>query len=228
MKDSIGCLIIHGFAGTLNEIEPLNKYLLNKGFVTRCPIMKGHTGNRRDLAFVKYTQWVESVEKSFIELRSQCHRIIIIGFSMGGLIAVNLATKYRTDAVITLSMPIYHWDMKRIIKNIINDIRIKDYQNIKYYVSSTTSIPFSAMINFKTLLRKTKPLLGQIECPIFIAQGLIDDIVQYRSADYIYRKVSSEVKFIKYYENTAHIICHSIENKKVFGDIEDFIENVIK
>lgn len=226
MKNDIGCLIIHGFAGNIDEIEPLNKYLLSKGFISTRPILKGHMGSRRDLAFVKYTEWIESAEKSFLELNSQCKKTIIIGFSMGGLIAINLATRYRTDGVITLNTPIYHWDIKRIMENILNDIKVKDYSNIKYYIKSATSIPFSAMINFKVLLRKTKPLLKHIKCPIFIAQGLIDDTVHYKSADYIYKNVSSKVKDIKYYKNTDHIICHSTENEDVFRDIESFIQDV--
>ena len=226
MDNKIGCLIIHGFAGNLDEIEPLNKYLSSKGFITICPIMKGHMGSRRDLVFVKYTEWIESVEASLLELNSQCKQIIIIGFSMGGLIAVNLATKHKVDGIITLNTPIYHWDIKRIVRNIANDIKTKDYKNIKCYIRSATGIPFSAMINFKVLLRKTKPLFKHIRCPMFIAQGLIDDTAHHKSAEYIYKNISSDIKHIKYYENSSHIICHSIENKDVFNDIESFINNV--
>ncbi|WP_265444605.1 alpha/beta hydrolase [Acetivibrio straminisolvens] len=226
MKDGIGCLIIHGFAGNLGEIEPLNRYLSSKGFVTQCPILKGHMGSRQDLAVAKYTQWIESAENSLLELNSRCNKIIIIGFSMGGLIAVNLAAKYKTYGIVTLNTPIYHWDIKRIVKNVANDIKTKDYKHIKYYIGSATSIPFSSMINFKVLLGKTKPLLKNIRCPIFIAQGLIDDTVHHKSADYIYKNVSSKVKYVKYYENSNHIICHSIDSKDVFTDIENFIENI--
>jgi carboxylesterase len=90
--------------------------------------MRGHMGSRKDLAFIKYTEWIKSVELSLIELQAQYERVVIIGFSMGGLIAVNLATKYEVDGIITLNTPIYHWDIKRIIKNIISDINKRDYK----------------------------------------------------------------------------------------------------
>ncbi|NLB78842.1 MAG: alpha/beta fold hydrolase [Clostridiaceae bacterium] len=226
MKKQLGCLIIHGFAGNLNEIEPLNEYLLSKGYLTLCPIIKGHMGSRRDLARTDYRQWVESIEKKLLEFQTQCSQIIIIGFSMGGLIAVNLATKYRIEGVITLNTPIYHWNLKRIIINIINDLKTKDYTKIKSYLRAAINIPFSAMLNFKVLLRKTKPLFKQLKCPVFIAQGLLDDVVHYKSAQYLYQNISSEDKTIKYYEKTDHIICHSTENEAVFRDLESFIEKV--
>ncbi|GAE86858.1 hypothetical protein JCM21531_187 [Acetivibrio straminisolvens JCM 21531] len=55
---------------------------------------------------------------------------------------------------------------------------------------------------------------------------MIDDTVHHKSADYIYKNVSSKVKYVKYYENSNHIICHSIDSKDVFTDIENFIENI--
>lgn len=228
INNRIGCLILHGFAGNLQEIEPLNEYLLSKGFQTLCPIMEGHMGTRKDLARAKYTQWVISAEDAFLRLRHQCKTVIVIGFSMGGLIAVNLVGRHNINAVITLSAPIYHWDIKRIVLNVVNDLRLKDYKNIKYYLRSSFGIPFSALINFKILLNKTKPMFKQINCPIFTAHGLLDDTAHYKSADFIYKAVQSEVKQVKYYKNTDHLICHSIDNKEVFEDILDFINQVCK
>ncbi|MGE5473972.1 MAG: alpha/beta hydrolase [Ignavibacteriales bacterium] len=227
MNNRIGCLILHGFAGNLEEIEPLNKYLSSKGFITLCPIMKGHMGRRRDLAFVKYSEWIKSAETSLLDLKSKCEKIFVLGFSMGGLIAMNLVQVHKIDGIITLNTPIYHWDMKRISKNVVNDIKIKNYKNIKYYFRSAVGIPFSALINFKLLLLKTKPLLKNIICPIFITQGLLDDTARWKSADYIYKNIPSDIKDIKYYNNTDHIICHSTDNNELFNDIEKFIVKVL-
>lgn len=228
MNNNIGCLIIHGFAGNFEEIEPLNKYLSEEGFITMCPILKGHMSTRKDLAGVKYTEWIESAEKSLMEITPHCSRVVLIGFSMGGLIAANLAAKYKVDAVVTLNTPIYHWDIKRICINIINDIKTKDYKNIKYYLKSSISIPFSALINFKVLLGKTKPIFKQIKYPMLIAQGLLDDTVHYKSAEYIYRNIQSDIKYLKYYKDADHLICQSAENSSVFRDLESFINDVCK
>ncbi len=219
MNKKTGFLIIHGFAGSVSEIEPLNKYLINKGFSTLCTKLKGHSENPKDLCKVNYIDWIASAEESLIKLSVQCEKIIIVGFSMGGLIAVNLALKHDIDGIITLSTPIYCWDIKRIYLNILSDFKTKNFKNLKHYIKAINRIPFSAMVNFKILLIKTKPKFKKIRCPIFIAQGLLDDTVHYRSADYIYSKVSSKKNILKYYNNSNHIICHSNENCELFHDI---------
>ena len=223
MEKKVGCLIIHGFAGSLHEIEPLNKHLLSQGFITLCPKLEGHTGRKKDLAKTNYCEWIQSAEEGLMKLEEQCEEVILIGFSMGGLIAMNLALKHRISALITLSSPIYYWDLKRVGANIINDFKNREFAYLKNYILAAFRIPFAAMINFRLLLCKTKPLVNEIKCPIFVAQGLIDDTVKYKSAEYIYTKAESEIREIRYYNNSQHIICCGDDKDELFKDVTLFI-----
>lgn len=225
MNKKIGCLIIHGFAGNLKEIENLNEFLLNKGFETSCPILKGHALTKKDLAKASFSDWITSAEEAFKELSLKCDRVVLIGFSMGGLVAVNLAVKHDVFKIVTLSSPIYHWDFKRISINIIDDLKIRKTEQLRNYFTSGVNIPIGAMLNFKLLLYKTKPLLKEIFCPIYIAQGLKDDTVKYKSANYIFKNVGSTQKNIKFYNNSPHIICKGEDCKELFFDIENFINS---
>jgi carboxylesterase len=227
-KKDIGFLIIHGFAGNVEEIDPLSKYLESNGFLTVCPTLTGHTGKRQDLIGINYGEWINSAEQGLLHLLEHRKRVIIIGFSMGGLIAVNLALKHNVCGIVTLSMPIYHWDFKRIFLNIIYDFKRGRFDSLKFYTGASLSIPFSAMLNFKVLLSKTKDLLAQIKCPILITQGLKDDTVKHRSAKYIFDNVSSEKKILKYYNESDHIICKTKDQKELFNDIKEFVNiNII-
>jgi len=228
LKRKVGCLIIHGFAGNFSEIEPLNKHLLKEGFITLCPKLEGHTGNKKDLAGTNYLQWLQSAEEGLIKLKEKCEEIILIGFSMGGLIAINLALKHKISALITLSTPIYYWDIKRVGLNIIDDFKNMEFINFKSYVKAAFRIPFVAMINFKLLLSKTKPLVNEIQCPIFVAQGLIDDTVKHKSAEYIYTKSASKIKEVKYYDNSKHVICCGKDKKTLFKDITMFVNAYVQ
>ena len=226
MGKRFGCLITHGFAGGIHEIEPLAKHLAGKGFDVLCPELKGHTGRRRDLVFVSYKDWLDSVEECFLQLKARCDGVVLIGFSMGGLLSVNIAAKYGAAALVTLNMPIYHWDFKRIGINIAGDLRSHNFSNIKHYLNSA-AIPVPALLNFKLLLARTKGKLREVTCPVYIAQALEDDTVQASSAEYIKRNIGSEVKEVKYYGKSGHLICHSAAGEMLFNDVEGFINSII-
>lgn len=226
MTEKTACLIIHGFGGNVGEVGTLRDYLSDKGFFVVCSTLKGHTGIKRDMAGVHYSEWINSAEKDLICLIPRFERVIVIGFSMGGLIAANLALKHRVSGIATLSAPIYYWDIKRIFANIINNLKTRNYVNIQYYTKSAFTIPLSALINFRVLLYRSKPIFRQITCPIFVAQGMMDDTVQHRSAEYIFNSAASSVKRKKYYQNANHLICHSSDKEALFEDIFRFINQV--
>ena len=152
MKHKTGCLIIHGFGGTTSDVEPLSGYLKSKGFITFCPVLKGHTGKKELLDRVSYIEWIKSVENGLNYLKTKCKDIVIIGFSMGGLIGVNLAVKFKFLGIVTIDTPIYFGDMKNIYYNILIDFKTGSFNNVKRYMKLSSSFPISALINFRLLI----------------------------------------------------------------------------
>ena len=228
MGKNIGYLILHGFGGSIREIALLAQYLKDKGHIVAAPKLAGHTGKRRDLAKVGYCDWIASAGQAYSQLRRQCEKVIVVGFSMGGLLAVHLAVQNKVAAMVMMNMPIYYWDFKRIISNIREDFRIGSYHHIKQYLKTSFDKPLLSLIQFRILLSKTKPLLKQVKTPVFIVQALKDDTVQHRSAEYIHQHVASTDKRIKYYENAGHIICQSAAAAQAFEDVYTFVQDVMK
>lgn len=234
MINKTGCLIIHGFAGNLKEIELLENYLSQKGYITLCPKLPGHTENKKDLLKADYKQWINTVKEAYEQLSQKCDLIVLIGFSMGGLLNIQCLTelangkisnaKMEKTLLITLNTPIFHWDFKIIVANLLHDIKSKKFENFRFYLEVSFRIPILALLQFKSLLINTKPLLKNITCPIFVVQGMLDDTVQKRSAYYIYNKVNSNIKQIKFYENSVHQICRGLDKEILFEDIYKFIQ----
>ncbi len=77
------------------------------------------------------------------------------------------------------------------------------------------------------LQRLTKQTLGKLDCPILIIQAKDDEAVRKKSANYIYRHVSSERKKIVYFEVGGHLILQSPSAEAVIACIEDFIKSDI-
>ena len=221
-----GCLVIHGFGGSIHEVEPLAEHLVEKGYEASCPQLKGHTGQRQDMKKATYEDWIDSAEQELLGLKDKTDEIVIIGFSMGGLIAVNLACKYNIKAIITINTPIYYWDLKRVLFNLMEDLRNKNAHNFKRYMRANENSPIAAMYNFQLLLNKTKAKICKVDCPALILQAKDDDTVRKSSVDYIYESLSSEHKEIKFYNNGGHQILRSQSADKVISDVTDFLDSL--
>lgn len=224
--DGIGCLIIHGFGGNFEEVRYLAEYLKKQGYNVSCPSLKGHTGIKGDLAGVTYSEWINSAEEDLVKLKEISEKVFIVGFSMGGLIGINLCEKYDVEGLVTLNTPIYYWDIKNIVSNVITDFRTKDFQNIKRYMNSSGKFPISALYNFRRLLSITKNKIAKVKCPMLIVQARDDDTVRVTSAKYIFDKINTEKK-LNYYDNSGHVILTSPSAKQVSEDVESFIRNLI-
>lgn len=219
-----GCLLIHGFGGSVHEVSPLAEYLEKKGYRVICPALKGHTGEREDLRGITYHDWIESAEIALKELIATCEDIYLMGFSMGGLIAINLAVKYNVKGLITMNTPIYYWDFKRIYINIISDLKNNDYRNIHRYMKSSSNTTLSALLHFKLLLTKTKPLIKKVKCPAFITQALDDDTVRKYSANYIHDRIGGKRKKLRFYDCGGHLILRNDSGPQVMKDIGVFLD----
>ncbi len=223
MQNKTGCIIIHGFGGNIEEVMPLAQRLTEEGYNVVCPSLKGHTGRRKDLKGVTYLDWIESGELELRKLLETCERIYLIGFSMGGLIALLLAAKYKVAGVVTLNSPIYYWDIKRIMINLWEDLKYKKPENMKHYLQSSRKFPFSAMLYFRVLLSKSKAIMKEVHCPVFIAQALQDDTVRKSSAKYIYEHLAAKLKTVKYYDHSGHLILWSEAAGTVIQDVVKFL-----
>jgi carboxylesterase len=220
------CLLIHGFGGGPAEVQPLAADLTQRGHLVRMPVLKGHTGGRKDLRGVRYTDWIEAAETAFLELQAHNEKIIIAGFSMGGLIAVNLAVKYEVAALITMNTPIYHWDFRVIFKNIGSDIKSRKSVHTRRYLKNCSAFPLGALLNFRILLDTTIPLLPQITCPFYIVQACEDDTARKESAVYIRDHIASVRKQLDYIEGTGHQLLESPAAGEVISKVGKFFESL--
>ncbi len=223
MKQKIGCLVIHGFGGSYREVRPLVEALEQQEILINCPQLKGHTGIPSDLKEVRYTDWIGSAEEQLQCLKDQCEMVFIIGFSMGGLIGMQLASRYEVDGLVTINTPIYYLDKGKIISNIIHDLKTRDYSNIKRYLKPSNRLPLKALWNFRLLLNKTRELITSVRTPLLVAQAIDDDVVHHKSAGYIYTHAGSTVKKLSTYTRGGHVLLLSEAAHAVIGDVSRFL-----
>lgn len=221
----MGVLLIHGFGGDISEVAPLSDSLKARGYTVASAELRGHGGCRKELRASDWRGWVASAQEALEVLKQEADLIFIIGFSMGGLIAVNLAIDNPVMGIATLNSPIYCWHKRQIAKNTLEDLKQGSREHIRHYLASGVKFPWQTLLNFQRLLYHTKKRLKELQCPIFVAQGMVDDTVSPRSAAYIFRRVGSSEKRLRRYPHSGHLICYEPDSAQLFSDLREFIES---
>jgi len=227
---SSGVLLIHGFTGSPAEVRLLGDFLHKEGYTVLAPRLSGHGTTVEEMANTKWPHWYSTVEDAYHLLRGICSNITVIGLSMGGLLALKLATEYQIERLVSLSTPIFIADKRldmlpvyRMFHNFIPKKR-KIYADVepKYSVGYAAT-PLSSLSSLLNLIQHLDSLLPQIQAPILIVQGRQDHTVQPRSGQYIYDMVGSNEKTLIWLEKSGHLVTIDIEREQVFTKISEFL-----
>lgn len=210
MQSSYGCLLIHGLGGGVHEVEPLVQPLEAKGYIVAIPKLKGHSGDVKDLKSSDYKQWIFSAETALLKLIQQCKKIFIVGQGMGGLIAIELATRYNIAALVCINTPAY----SRFI--------------ISKVLTGGGKLPWATIKNLRALLAKVKPLMQRIKIPVKIAQSEDDNTSRNASAAYLMKHIHSVVKQPSYYSGAGHSIMLSNQQDALVQDVIGFFDMLEK
>lgn len=216
MSGTVGCLLIHGFAGDINDVLPLAKALREVGYQVECPTLEGHGTTRREMARSTRKDWLRSAEEGYKRLSMRSDKIVIIGFSMGGLLAFHLTTRYPVELLITINTPYKYWD----VKEAMNYLREDFPTHSRRYIRSIGRIPISSMLEFRRLLSETKPLLGQIKTPYLLLQAKRDDTVHAISAQLLAKSVDESASpQITWYEHSNHMLLHGPDKEAAIARV---------
>ena len=127
-----GLLLIHGFTGTPYEMKPLSKYLAAEGYTISVPLLKGHGTKPQDLLSCSWYDWFSDVKENLFLLRKTCKKIIVIGLSTGGTLALHLAAHYQVEGVVALAPALILKEKK--LKLLPFALHFKKYQSKKWRV----------------------------------------------------------------------------------------------
>ncbi|HEX9372157.1 MAG TPA: alpha/beta fold hydrolase, partial [Roseiflexaceae bacterium] len=97
MSSPLGVLIVHGFTGSRATMEAIIPRAEALGLPWRLPRLRGHWTKSEDLMGVTYDDLLADADAALTELRGVAERVAIVGLSVGGVIALNLAAERPAD-----------------------------------------------------------------------------------------------------------------------------------
>jgi len=231
----MGCLLIHGFSGSPPEMRPMGEYLAQQGLTVLGVRLAGHGTTPEDMARTGWRDWVASAEEGLRELQGRCDPVFLAGLSMGGVIALHLATRHPVAGVVTMSAPAYIADWRFRLLPLVqpfvrwitsggeSDLTDSEAQN---RFSAYSRLPTSALVSLRQLLRLVRQELGQVRVPVLIMQGERDRTIPHDSAQILFDSLGTTDKEIVWWPNSGHAITIDSEREAVWARAHAFILKV--
>ena len=232
-----GVLLLHGFTGSPYEMKPLADLFAAKGYSISLPLLSGHGTIEEDLIDCKWYDWFQDAKKSLFDLRKKCEKIVAIGLSVGGSLALHLAAHYQVEGVIALAPGLYFKEKKtKLLPFTAPFLRycierggpdIKD-DNERVKAVSYKRTPIKAAMEVLKLFRHLKIDLPDIYSPVFLAHSKNDHVIDYKSSETIYAEISSMDKRFLKLEKSYHVLTLDVEKEVLFREIQKFTEHLFK
>lgn len=102
-RGEIGALLIHGFAGSPAELRPLAERLVEAGIGTEGVLLPGFGPDIDRLGDVRASAWLETARAGWRDLGHRYRHRILIGFSLGGTLALHVAADDPPDRLVLLA-----------------------------------------------------------------------------------------------------------------------------
>lgn len=111
-RTEVSVLVLHGFAQSPAHMRNVIEFFRGYNVNVIAPRMPGHYGkDLRALDRARFSEWLQASEKAFQAAKLLGRRVVIVGYSMGGLLGSGLALNHPSDtAALVLLSPAWRVD----------------------------------------------------------------------------------------------------------------------
>ncbi|HSB85749.1 MAG TPA: alpha/beta fold hydrolase [Ilumatobacteraceae bacterium] len=89
-----GAVVLHGFTGNPSSMRGVAEALAAKGFHVELPRLPGHGTVVDDMLATRWADWAGEAEAAYQRLGERASRIVVVGLSMGGALALRVGADH--------------------------------------------------------------------------------------------------------------------------------------
>jgi len=233
---SMGVLLLHGFTSSLATVDRLLAPLEERGIPYALPTLRGHGTRAEDLRGVTWHHWYEDGERALDTLLDRCARVVVMGLSMGGLVALHLAAlRPERLAGLALVAPALRLDIAgaALIPLLARTGRhaavdpLRAFEDRSLATDSTNYLdaPIAAvhsLVQFGKLVERELP---RVRVPLLILYPSRDRVVRPESARIIHERSGTPAaqKRLLAFERSGHEMLQDRQRDEVVAAIMTFI-----
>jgi len=231
-----GCLLVHGFTGTPKEMRMLGDALAQEGYSVLAPRLFGHATIPQDMSRARFNDWIACVEDGLNLLKGCTDRQVVMGLSMGGVLALIAAARFDCCAAVTFSAPcaLPH-DPRAWLLPLIGRLNLRINKNEPDWRNPAAALdhkdypfyPSRAIIELDRLIKVMQHELGNIHVPVMLVQSRTDEGIPSESLETLYNLLPAIDKTRLWVDNSGHVIIREPEREKIFSSVGEFLKRVI-
>lgn len=234
----IAVLMIHGILGTPRHFDWLINTIPDNIHISNI-LLPGHGGSVQDFSNATMDQWLAHVEKTVSDLEKPGRQIIVVGHSLGSLLALNAAKNHKSiRSLMLLNVPLYPQFRLRLIgrnfRAAFGKLNMNDPKDVQFYQAcGTVTEPFlwkylTWIPNFLSLLhlcRKCRTIPQRLSIPCNAYLGGEDDLVNIRTKNWLqnHSKIT-----LRYFPNGTHFGYSKQEQSIIKEDFNSILLEISK
>lgn len=235
-------LALHGFGATPHEVHVVVEIAARLGLRALAPLLPGHGSSVYDLARTRFADWRGAAERALGELYGAAGPVIIVGSSMGALLALDLAADLpeRVAGIAVLGAPLrLPWPYPSAALAVMARLGLPDFvvrktgPDILDPEGRRTQVTYSeqpahAGNDLRLAGRRIEGRLGLVRCPAFVAHGRHDHVSPVRNARRVYTGLGTVPwrKELLILARSYHIITRDVERALLAARLASFIERL--
>ncbi|MCO4781345.1 MAG: alpha/beta fold hydrolase [Candidatus Cloacimonetes bacterium] len=224
-------LMLHGFGVTPQMFLELQKHL--ESYDCYAPILTGSSCSLKSFTDSKSQDWITIACDSYDELTKSYEQVVVLGFSMGGLLAYHLTQLRQIDRCIILAPYFGLYKVPSFFEQILMSL----FENINLYIKNksldcskslkkgevftygfTPTKAVSQLIKLSYLVKS----LPQSKSSILVIHSQSDHVADFTKSKAFLNK-SEHVKFVSF-EKSYHYILHDVDKVNVYNEITTYLK----
>lgn len=230
--DEHAVLLIHGFTGGPFEMRTLGEGLAQSGRTVLGVRLPGHDDSLTGLAAVRWADWLAVVAQAHADLALRYERVSLVGFSLGGALAILLAAQQPVHQVALLATPMrlmgdWRVNLLAVARHMVPwfypleradfadpEVRAQilarrpdldlDDRDVQAQVRRAVKVSVAAIDELRLAVERARLTLPQVSAPALIMHGRNDNVAPPDSADTVHTQIGSPVRELVWWDDTRH------------------------
>jgi carboxylesterase len=229
-------LVCHGFTAQPKTVDYLASFLQRAGFAFEIPVLRGHGSRPEDLVGVRWQDWLEDAMAAYERLEAKADRVLVVGHSMGALIAANVVVRYPEVPALVMVAPalqfvnpavkflpllggiVKFWNggPSGIVDPALRAQSIAEAVTYKRF-------PVKAFKELWDLAQLTPKELEKIRCPTLVIHSRVDEVIPASAAELAVRSLGTQDRRLKWFERSSHEMFWDLERDELCETIVKFL-----